>query len=171
MWHFAVILRHVRTTGEHCTAEVRFPNNSRNASILYFTEEPTNEEDNKYRAYDHLTTLLLFVGYSRSRHSLVSSLLDAHPHMIVADESYALRKWISNPDWKTVKSISKYQFFDTMIRNSVRSSLYMVEDPANRKKVLQTSSYLVTAFLINGREHTSDVFRYYIVYTALISVQ
>ena len=68
--------------------------------------------------------MLLFVGYSRSRHSLVSSLLDAHPHMIVADESYALRKWISNPDWKTVKSISKYEFFDTMIRNSVRSSLY-----------------------------------------------
>ena len=54
----------------------------------------------------------------------MSSLLDAHPHMIVADESYALRKWISNPDWKTVKSISKYEFFDTMIRNSVRSSLY-----------------------------------------------
>ena len=122
MWHFAVTLRHVRTTGEHCTAEVRFPNNSRNASILYFTEEPTNEEDNKYRAYDHLTTLLLFVGYSRSRHSLVSSLLDAHPHMIVADESYALRKWISNADWKTVKS--KYEFFDTMMGNSVRSSLY-----------------------------------------------
>lgn len=86
------------------------------------SEEPTNEEDNKYRAYDHLTTLLLFVGYSRSRHSLVSSLLDAHPHMIVADESYALRKWISNADWKTVKS--KYEFFDTMMGNSVRSSLY-----------------------------------------------
>jgi len=85
-------------------------------------EEPTSEEDNKNRAYDHLTTLLLFVGYSRSRHSLVSSLLDAHPHMIVADESYALRKWISNPDWKTVNS--KYDFFDTMMGNSVRSSLH-----------------------------------------------
>lgn len=67
-----------------------------------------------------MTTLLLFVGYSRSRHSLVSSLLDAHPHMIVADESYALRKWASNPDWKTTKS--KYDFFDTMMGNSVRSS-------------------------------------------------
>ena len=51
----------------------------------------------------------------------MSSLLDAHPHMIVADESYALRKWISNKDWKTVNS--KYEFFDTMMGNSVRSSL------------------------------------------------
>lgn len=97
-------------------------NDSRNASVESFTEEPTSQEDNKYRAYDHLTTLLLFVGYSRSRHSLVSSLLDAHPHMIVADESYALRKWIGDSDWKTTKS--KYDFFDTMMGNSVRSSLH-----------------------------------------------
>lgn len=97
------------------------PSECRNNFILSFTEEPTNENE-LYRAYDHLTTLLLFVGYSRSRHSLVSSLLDAHPHMIVADESYALRKWVSNPDWKTIKS--KYDFFDTMMGNSVRSSLH-----------------------------------------------
>ncbi|XP_078342171.1 uncharacterized protein LOC144628003 isoform X2 [Oculina patagonica] len=83
-------------------------------------DEESTSENQLYRAYDHLTTLLLFVGYSRSRHSLVSSLLDAHPHMIVADESYALRKWVSNPDWKTTKS--KYDFFDTMMGNSVRSS-------------------------------------------------
>ncbi|XP_022801175.1 uncharacterized protein LOC111338893 [Stylophora pistillata] len=69
--------------------------------------------------YEHVHTLLLFVGYSRSRHSLVSSLLDAHPHMIVADESYALRKWVYNSAWKTEKS--KYEFFDTMMGNSARS--------------------------------------------------
>ncbi|KAJ7375665.1 hypothetical protein OS493_039738 [Desmophyllum pertusum] len=81
-------------------------------------EDPTSENE-LYRAYDHMTTLLLFVGYSRSRHSLVSSLLDAHPHVIVADESYALRKWVQSPVWKTTKS--KYDFFDTMMGSSVSS--------------------------------------------------
>jgi len=95
---------------------------SRNASNLSFTVEPTSQEDNKNRAYDQVTTLLLFVGYSRSRHSLVSSLLDAHPHVIVADESYALGKWIGFPKWKQVKS--KYDFFDMMMGNSVQSSLH-----------------------------------------------
>ena len=66
-----------------------------------------------------MTTLLLFIGYSRSRHSLVSSLLDAHRHVIVADESYALRKWVENPDWKMTKS--KHEYFDTMVGNSARS--------------------------------------------------
>ena len=86
--------------------------------FVVYTEEPTSANE-LYRAYDHMTTLLLFVGYSRSRHSLVSSLLDAHPHVIVADESYALRKWVQDSDWKTTKS--KYDFFDTMMGSSVSS--------------------------------------------------
>jgi len=36
-------------------------------------------------------TLLFFVGYSRSGHSLVASLLDAHPNMLVAHELHALK--------------------------------------------------------------------------------
>lgn len=39
--------------------------------------------------------------------------------MIVADESYALRKWVQQPAWKTEKS--RYEFFDTMLGNSARS--------------------------------------------------
>ena len=49
----------------------------------------------------------------------------------------------------------------------IRSKIPRIE----RRCYKPPCSYLVTVFLINGREHTSDVFRYYIVYTALINVQ
>lgn len=41
------------------------------------------EEKEEYRS---VGTLLFFVGYSRSRHTLLASLLDGHPHMVVANE-------------------------------------------------------------------------------------
>ncbi|PFX18889.1 hypothetical protein AWC38_SpisGene16719 [Stylophora pistillata] len=103
---------HKKTIEEHASQK---HNNLNNNASIKFTEKVTSEK----KMYEHVHTLLLFVGYSRSRHSLVSSLLDAHPHMIVADESYALRKWVYNSAWKTEKS--KYEFFDTMMGNSARS--------------------------------------------------
>ena len=45
----------------------------------------------------------------------------------------------------------------------------MVEDLVSQKKVLPNSNYLVTMSLINGREHTIDIFRYNIV-IALVQV-
>jgi hypothetical protein len=41
--------------------------------------------------FDHVLTYCLFLGCPRSGHSLVGSLLDAHPNMVVADELDALR--------------------------------------------------------------------------------
>jgi hypothetical protein len=42
-------------------------------------------------AFANLERFCLFVGYPRSGHSLVGSLLDAHPEMIVAHELHVLR--------------------------------------------------------------------------------
>ena len=39
---------------------------------------------------DDVKTLCLFIGYQRSGHSLVGSLLDAHPRMAIAHELDAL---------------------------------------------------------------------------------
>ena len=39
-----------------------------------------------YEVYDGVQTLLIFIGYPRCGDALVSSLLDAHPHVIVANE-------------------------------------------------------------------------------------
>lgn len=42
------------------------------------------------RRFGDLHTLLLFIGYPRSGHSLVGSLLNAHPNVVVAHELHAL---------------------------------------------------------------------------------
>lgn len=42
-------------------------------------------------AFSRLEAFCLFVGYPRSGHSLVGSLLDAHPEMIIAHELHVLR--------------------------------------------------------------------------------
>ena len=43
------------------------------------------------RTFRHLETFCLFIGYPRSGHTLIGSLLDAHPQAIIADELDALR--------------------------------------------------------------------------------
>jgi hypothetical protein len=45
-----------------------------------------------YRAaFDQVRTYCTFIGYPRSGHSLIGSLLDAHPEMIIANELDALK--------------------------------------------------------------------------------
>ena len=55
----------------------------------------------------------------RSRHSLLGSLLDAHPHMVVSDESMAFPRWKGILKWR--KNVSIYQFYDTLFRDSERA--------------------------------------------------
>ena len=53
----------------------------------YYTYELFKKED----LFNSLETYCMFIGYPRSGHSLVGSLLDAHPEIILAHESNALR--------------------------------------------------------------------------------
>jgi hypothetical protein len=41
--------------------------------------------------WDRIRTFCLFVGYGRSGHSAVASLIDAHPHAVIAHEFHAVR--------------------------------------------------------------------------------
>lgn len=43
------------------------------------------------RPFDDLTAYCMFIGYGRSGHSLIGSLLDAHPDVAIAHEAHALR--------------------------------------------------------------------------------
>lgn len=65
-----------------------------------------------YKAYGHVHSILFFIGYLRSRHSLLGSLLDAHPHMVVSDEAMAFPRWIG--DLQTWLNGSIYAFYDTL---------------------------------------------------------
>ena len=42
---------------------------------------------------DGIKTFVMFIGYPRSGHSIVGSLMDAHPHMVIANEFLLLRNW------------------------------------------------------------------------------
>jgi hypothetical protein len=53
----------------------------------------------------------LFVGYPRSGHSLVGSLLDAHPDVVIAHEAKALQR-------VTRKRLSREELFALLLENS-----------------------------------------------------
>ncbi len=42
---------------------------------------------------DGIKKFVMFIGYPRSGHSIVGSLMDAHPHMVIANEFLLLRNW------------------------------------------------------------------------------
>ena len=49
-------------------------------------------QGSKYEGdYQDIEKYCMFIGYPRSGHSLVGSLLDAHPYMLIAHELDALR--------------------------------------------------------------------------------
>ncbi len=64
--------------------------------------------------FQNLETFCLFVGYPRSGHSLVGSLLDAHPEIILAHEQHILRYVRSG--------FGKLQIYHLLLANSRRSS-------------------------------------------------
>lgn len=63
--------------------------------------------------YKPVDTLLLFVGYPRSRHTLLSALLDGHPHIVLANE-YSVFSRVSKGETFTHRN----EMFDTLVRSS-----------------------------------------------------
>lgn len=64
-------------------------------------------------AFPDLRAFCLFAGYGRSGHSLVGSLLDAHPDVVVAHEANALRL--------VAEGMGRDTLFETLLENSRRS--------------------------------------------------
>ena len=62
---------------------------------------------------------VFFIGYGRSGHSVVASLMDAHPNMIVADEYYLFDKLAGDKGHKRQKQLStRSGLFDELYWNS-----------------------------------------------------
>ena len=97
-----------------------------------------NTQTNQYKAYGHVKTILFFIGYPRSRHSLLGSLLDAHPHMVIADETNAFGKWRSNPDKWMNDSI--YAYFDVIFNASQRAVRRGRRSEVSKESVANVSS-------------------------------
>ena len=70
------------------------------------------------KTVDGVETLLMFIGYPRSGHTLIGSLLDAHPNMVVANEYHILEKWKAYAR----KDKNKQHLFQELYTNSYREA-------------------------------------------------
>lgn len=65
-----------------------------------------------YELYDGVETFVMFIGYPRSSHSLVGSILDAHPEIIIPNEYHIIKQWdIYQSDAIRYSGIRKYLLF------------------------------------------------------------
>ena len=73
--------------------------------------------------YDKMKSFLLFIGYNRSRHTLLAALLDAHPNVIIANDFNILQDWIENP---LLSQRSKYYIYELLLAKSRYDVLFGV---------------------------------------------
>ena len=68
---------------------------------------------------DGVEKFVFFVGYARSGSSIIGSMMDAHPNMIIANECGTFMKWLKGPQ---ELKLNKYDFFNALYRCSVSSA-------------------------------------------------
>ena len=64
--------------------------------------------------YSMIKFFLMFIGYPRSGSTILGSLLDAHPHIIIANEYDLSKRWISWPE----EFKRRNYVFDQLLNNS-----------------------------------------------------
>ncbi|XP_028417037.1 uncharacterized protein LOC114541286 [Dendronephthya gigantea] len=63
---------------------------------------------------DGVDTMLMFIGYPRSGHTLIGSLIDAHPNMVIANEYNILGNWENY----TTEHRNRQYLFEQLYTNS-----------------------------------------------------
>ena len=73
---------------------------------------------------NHVEKFLFFIGYPRSGHSMIGSVLDAHPNVVIANEYKIFPKCVSelHKDPNTTILNNKTTLFNDLYRNSFLSS-------------------------------------------------
>ena len=64
--------------------------------------------------FDDVATFCMFIGYPRSGHSLIGSLLDAHPRIVIAHELDALRR--------VEEGVTREELYEELLENSRRAA-------------------------------------------------
>lgn len=80
--------------------------------LLFLDRE--NDLKRLQTAYNDVDTALLFIGYPRSRHTIVSAILDAHPNVMLSNEMNLLGTYGKHPE------LSKIEMFDKITAKSYR---------------------------------------------------
>lgn len=73
---------------------------------------------------------LFFVGYARSGHSIMASMLDAHPNIVIAHEYSLFSNWNKDPQLHS----DKKWLFNTLLQNSRHNSLQGLRTKRSKKK-------------------------------------
>ena len=63
---------------------------------------------------NNVSRFIFFVGYARSGHSIVGSMLDAHPHVVIAHEYSLFSEWVKAPSLHS----NKTWLFNVLFENS-----------------------------------------------------
>ena len=71
---------------------------------------------------EQVKTFIFFLGHARSGHSIVGSILDAHPHVILAHEAKLFQTLNEDLSNKKTHYENKSVIFNTLWNNSFRSS-------------------------------------------------
>ena len=66
---------------------------------------------------DGVQSFLMFIGWPRSCHSIIGSMLDAHPNMVVAHEYFLFDQLAKNQELVTDRN----RLFDALFRNTYKS--------------------------------------------------
>lgn len=66
---------------------------------------------------DRVKAFVFFVGYPRSGHSIIGSMLDAHPNTVIAHELFLFRSWWSNIE-RDRRNVTKSSIFRAIYRSS-----------------------------------------------------
>ena len=82
-------------------------------------------------AVDGVEKFVFFVGYGRSGSSIIGSILDAHPNVIIAHEYRLPWKWAEHPEKYNLK---KTFLFNELYRTSVESLTFGWRSPFQLKK-------------------------------------
>ena len=77
------------------------------------------EENTKETRFSDVQTLLLFIGYPRSGSTLLGSILDAHPNIVMANEYNLLSQW---KNYTRAQKRDKNYVFGQLWSNSVREA-------------------------------------------------
>lgn len=107
------------------TKQVSFPS-SLSRSVLEKTDyenTPLRERQKGWYTYEPLPNnvvsaidrFVFFVGYARSGHSIIASMLDAHPNVVIAHEYALFSRWLEHPD---LYNRQKASLFNTLYNSS-----------------------------------------------------
>lgn len=104
----------------------QFQKSSFNGKVDSSLDRLSNEADRKTlqkhlpsRVIKKVKHFVFFIGFARSGHSIIASMLDAHPNVVIAHEYSLFSRWLENP----ILHSNKTWLFNTLYENSWHNSV------------------------------------------------